>query len=430
MEKYYQQVIFFIALHASFICQPGFGQNQVHIDSLLHELKSAQGITKVKVWNELSWEYHTFKPEKAIDFGNKALGLAQKLNFEKGIALSLHNIGRAYRAEKDFIRSRKYLFWALSPYETIADSIGLAHCLMDIGEMYKLRGDYKQALDKLRRAVDLFEGDGAREGTSRALANMADAYYSLGRYDNALSLAKKSLAISQKLGTNEGVKEASRILAESYADIGDYDKAYDFYRRYTQLKDSVFAVEKAQEFSLMEEKFAQEKKEAEEKMKQEKAEVLAQSQKQRRDTIQYSLIFLIFVGLFVSIFVIGKFDIPAYYIESLIFLTLLLVFRFVLILLVSFTQEFSEGAPLFILAANVMLALMFMPLHKLMEKRLKKRVILEHIQDEKVPVRSIVPKLKNRINQLGNKLKGKDENEKVEIKSNPSSSSRRQAKTV
>ncbi|NJO01518.1 MAG: hypothetical protein HC880_07370, partial [Bacteroidia bacterium] len=214
------------------------------------------------------------------------------------------------------------------------------------------------------------------------MANIADTYYKLAKYQNALNFAMQSLAIAQATGTNQGIQEASLILAEAYANVGYWREAYEYYEMHAHIKDSTFHKEKTREIQLIETKFAKEKREAEEKMRRERAEELARHAKKHRDNIQYSLIFLIFIGLFISIFIIGKFDIPQYYIESLIFLTLLLVFRFVLILLTSISNDISEGSPLVILGANVVLALLFMPLHKLLEGKLKKKVILEQSNED------------------------------------------------
>ncbi|NJO01519.1 MAG: hypothetical protein HC880_07375 [Bacteroidia bacterium] len=95
------------------IVQSAKAQNQVRIDSLLNALNQSHDTAKVWVWMELSAEYHSFNPNKAIQYGEKALHLAQKLDYRQGIGRSLHYIGTAYRAKLDFTRSRKYFFLSL-----------------------------------------------------------------------------------------------------------------------------------------------------------------------------------------------------------------------------------------------------------------------------------------------------------------------------
>ena len=104
-------------------------------------------------------------------------------------------------------------------------------------------------------------------------------------------------------------------------------------------KDSVYKAENALENKLISEKFEKQLKDQLSEIDKKEQAAKSKRIKQRRDNIQYSLIILFFVGLFAAIFVTGKIDIPQHYIESLIFLTLLLVFRFVLIIL-AFSHRF------------------------------------------------------------------------------------------
>jgi Na+/phosphate symporter len=66
-----------------------------------------------------------------------------------------------------------------------------------------------------------------------------------------------------------------------------------------------------------------------------------------------------------------------------------------------FADVYAEGSPMMILVANVVLALMFMPLHKFLEKILKKKVINEHQDEEKIKMSTFIKdKLTNRKKKL------------------------------
>lgn len=392
-------------------------QNQVIIDSLNSALKTAKGTQRVDVWNALGYEYYYFNPEKSLEYSDKALSLSQKESYGLGVGVSMRHSGLAYRSQGDFTQALKHFYIALSYLEQADNLKELGMCLNDIGEVYKSRADYKQSIEKYSRAVAIFEKISYKEGTATALSNLAAVYYKWGKYKAAREFALKSMDIAGEIGTNASIEDASLILSDIYADLGNYAYAYKHYRIYTDIKDSVFRVSKSREITLIENKHEKERKETEAKMQQQIAEQKAKSEKEQRDNIQYSLIFIFFVGLFISIFIIGKFDIPSAYVKSLIFLTLLLVFRFVLIILTSATQTYTEGAPIFILGANVILALMFMPLHKFLEQRLEKRVIEDHKDDEKVKL-----PLFNKANRQDNNTRNRvDQRKKKEkILNNPS----------
>ena len=395
--------IIYIILFYLLIGQNLYAQNQIHIDSLMQELLIAKDTARAQVLTNLTFEYHQHNPEKALEYGQKAIELSQKLKLDHYTARSLRYMGVAYRINRDFTRALKHFYLSMAVSEKIGNKLGVARCLNNMGEVYKYRDSYKEAIDKYKRAVEIFEELGVKEGTANALSNLADVYYRLAKYKSSLHFAMKSLAIAQSLGTNESIKEASLILSEAYARVGNYREAYHFQLLHTSVKDSVFSIEKSKEIQYMEEKFEKERKETAEKIRREKQAEQAMREKNRRNNIQYSLIFIGFIALFGSMFFIGKFDVPQKYVESLIFLTLLLLFRFILILLLPYTETYSEGAPLFTLFVNVILALLFMPLSKLLESRLKKKVIEDHIDDEKIKV-SITPQFRKNLEKIKDKI--------------------------
>lgn len=375
----------------------GLAQNQVRIDSLLTQLPHTQGIKKADIYNELSWEYHNDDPEKAISYAEQALYISQKKDYKKGTAKSLNNIGKTYRGLLEYTEALKYFFLALPFYENEPTlRLEYALCRKDIGDVYKSRGVYKQAMINYHKAKDEFLKLNAKRYYAQVLCNLADVSYKFANYKRAQELALEGLKISRETGSNEGVKEAFLILSEVYANLGNYQEAYQYRVMYTDTKDSVYKAENALENKLISEKLEKEHRDAMTKLVMEKEAEKAMFAKQRRDNIQYSLILLFFISLFVAIFLSGKVYIPQRYVESLIFLTLLLVFRFILIILVSLTSSYTEGAPLFILFVNVILAILFMPMHKFLERRLKKRVIEDVSEDDKLKIAPVIKSILHR----------------------------------
>jgi tetratricopeptide (TPR) repeat protein len=354
-----------------------YAQNQAKIDSLMSQLTIAKDNAQVDVLNELAWEYHFFQSAKAREYGEQALELAQKSDYTKGIALSLRYIGMTYRTDLDFTRAQKYYYLAIALEEKLGNKEGIAQCLQNIGSIYNLRGDFKEALKKYRRAVEIFEEIGHREGTVKVLSQIADVYYKTAKYENALHFAQRSMDLAQQVGKSEGVVEASLILADAHARKGDYQEAYHYHILHTQLKDSNFTLAKKKEIQRIENRFAQEKREIAERMQKEKDDEINKRNQQFRDNIQYAIIGILFIALFGGILLSGRLNIPQAYVESAIFITLLLLFRFFQTILMPFADSYSESSPLVLLLANVGLALLFMPLHGFLERRLKKRVFEE-----------------------------------------------------
>ncbi|MCU0443666.1 MAG: tetratricopeptide repeat protein [Microscillaceae bacterium] len=383
-------------------------QNQAQIDILLSKLKTIKDTARTKVLNDLSFEYHTLEPVKAIEYSTQALELSQSLSYTSGTAHSLWHLGLAYQSNLDYIQAQKYFYLALALEEKLNDPLGVARCLNSIGDVYKSRKSYKEAIKKYKRAVEIFEELGERKGTIDVLSNIAEVYHSLAKYDNALNFATKSLDLARVMGTTEGVEQASLILSEAYAKVGKYQEAYDYHLLHIRLRDSTLNVQKRKEINRIEDRFAKEKRDYEERIRNEKAKEEAKQAQIRRDNIQYAMIGIIFIALFGGIFFIGRFDIPQAYVESVIFITLLLMFRFFQVLLMPFADNYSEGSPLVMLLANVGLALLFMPVHGLLERRLKKKVFEETPQTEKLKVRPYLQERWKKFIGIKNKAETKE----------------------
>jgi len=77
-------------------------QIQANINSLIIQLQKAKEDTnKVIILNELGFLYKDFNPEKGITAAKKALYLAEKLNWKKGIAKSNMTIGINFASKYD-----------------------------------------------------------------------------------------------------------------------------------------------------------------------------------------------------------------------------------------------------------------------------------------------------------------------------------------
>lgn len=364
-------------------CSVGWTQNQFKIDSLLNELKTAKDTKKVDVLNGLAWEYRHFQPAKTIENGEKSLELAMQLKYDKGIALALRSIGIAYRVQLDFTKAQKYFFHSLVYEEKTRNKLGIAQCFISIGEVYKYRGNYKEALTKYNRALKLYEELKEKKGTVIALSGMADVFYRWAKYKDAVKFAKQSMALANEIGTNEGIMESSLILSDSYARTGNFREAYKLLNNNTKLKDSITLSEKTREIEQLERRFANELKETEMKMIREKQAEQAKIVRERKNNIQYSLIFVIFVGLFFAIFTFSKYDIPNYVLDGMIFVTMLTFFRFILLAFMPLAETQFGGGPLVTLATNVIIGLMLLPFHKYFESKLKSRIYKSNIGERK-----------------------------------------------
>jgi|GEM_PF-3194319 len=397
----------------SLFAQTAWGQNQVVIDSLQTSIEKAQGKERVVVLNGLAQEYIAFKADKSLSLADEALQLAQKEDDIKGTADSYYFKGFALYQQNDYPQALKNLLQALAIYEKLKDKKGKATSLVLIGQVYKQRDDYKQALDKFKRSFDIFNQIAYTAGKAIALGQMADVNFRLKRYVEALKLAEESLNLAQEANpnssTNETARESCKILAEAHSNLKNFEEAYSYQNIYFGINNDIEKHQKVLAINLQTQKHEREVREKENLYK---ATIRKKEQKEIKefsDTIQYSLIVLIFILLFGGILFVGKLDLSQNMIDTMIFLSVLLLSRFFIVLMMPLAISYGADAPIVTLGANFMLALLFAPLQKFLEKKLKKKVAEDIAEEsEKENLRAQVKQLSEQIEQQEETQASKD----------------------
>jgi two-component system NtrC family sensor kinase len=211
-------VIFIVILSTTFA-----EAQQPNIVSLKHELTIAKEDTnKVKLLYNLSGLYSASHPDSAIAYGQKALDLAEKLNFAQGIYESEMDLGFVLYFSGNYPLALDHGFKALSLAKKISPLLvagtndQLALCYYDLGE-------YNTSLRYLHEALKLVTVD----QQSYLWSDLALVYHSSNQPDSAMLYAKKAY---EKFKDSLRDGYLSNILGDVYAGKANFDSALLFYR--------------------------------------------------------------------------------------------------------------------------------------------------------------------------------------------------------
>ena len=138
--------------------------------------------------------------------------------------------------------------------------------------------------------------------------------------------------------------------------LEEYEKTFG-YKTTNQILELTIAIEK--EFKEAEIKYQEKIKKQKEK---EKARLLAEEE-EYSNNIQYSAIAIFVILLFVSLFIIPKFNISFTLIDGLVFITFLLFYELIVVIFEPKIDEWTDGIPIFKLGLNLLIALLFIPVH-------------------------------------------------------------------
>lgn len=128
----------------------------LRVDSLSKRLPELSDDTsKVSLLDELSDLCRILDPDKGLEYAEQELELAQKLKWEKGVALAYNSIADNYLTKSNFPLALDYYFKAVKINQAIDNDIDLARNYNHISVVYKHQKDYQKSLDYYSKALKI-----------------------------------------------------------------------------------------------------------------------------------------------------------------------------------------------------------------------------------------------------------------------------------
>lgn len=207
-------------------------QNRV-IDSLKQQLAIAEEDTlKVILLAELSSNYTWSYADTGVLYARQAISLAQKLNYEQGIARGQQGMGRALTTLGNYPQAVTYFLSALSTFEKLHEPLHEIWVMTDLALCYRNQSDYVSALKYCRQAIRLSQSNpGAIFDKGYFWGMIASVY----EKDNQLDTAIKYGELAYELHNDwSGILY---VLGSAYAKKGDTKKAMEYYKRAIPIAD-------------------------------------------------------------------------------------------------------------------------------------------------------------------------------------------------
>lgn len=192
------------------------------IDSLKQVLESDQlsTIERIKVNNDLGFEFWIIDPNQSISYGNKALAISVKEDFPPGKAYADRVIGVGHWATGNYEPALKHLYSSKETYERLDDSVGIANCIMNIGMVYADQNDITTALDHFLTANEIFVNQGEDSRVATTYSKIADIYILQKEFDKASDILKKAYNMHNNADFTYGKAESLNRLGLLYKAMG------------------------------------------------------------------------------------------------------------------------------------------------------------------------------------------------------------------
>ena len=270
----------YFSLHIHVLSQPENSEVIINLKEAIS--KANDDSSKVKLLNDLAWEYRIYNVKETRKAAKTALELAQQINFPRGEAEAWNRIGNVEEALGKYDEAIKAYFSALEVDQQLGEHYGigrdyhqiaivyrkkgefekaiehelksisvlksppvnkkktlaLATVYNSLGNVYKYLGQYKNALQYFEEGLGIRESQNDEKGISKSLNEIALVHESMGMYQYALTLHQKSLSIAQAINYKPGMATSYQNMGNIYFKLFELDKALSFYEKSLELKAS------------------------------------------------------------------------------------------------------------------------------------------------------------------------------------------------
>ncbi len=186
---------------------------------------------KVKLLYNLSFSYTAGSyADTALVYAQRALDLAEKLNYEPGIFWSEITLGESFARLGNYPLSLDYNLKALALAKKLDHPLKLCYGNGGLAACYLYMGDYRASLKYEREVIRIMEQSKMNDMYWMWI-QMSKAYHSMGQPDSALLFAK--MAHKEIKGNSSAYIKSvmTPVLANAYAGKNNYDSALLYYRR-------------------------------------------------------------------------------------------------------------------------------------------------------------------------------------------------------
>jgi len=209
-----------------------FGQSSL-ADSLKAVLESLdEDTSKVNTLIAICQEEYSQAPADALLYGNEALDLSEKLDYQKGMALANKSIGLCYYLQGDYWKTINYWQQSLISFEAINDKAGISNIHNIIGAVYYNAGDETRALEYYQMSLEAAKEAADTLRIIIVSLNIGNIFLDIdSTYNKAQEYFLAALPLIESLGDHDTEGTATVNLGEIYYGRGELDTALYYYER-------------------------------------------------------------------------------------------------------------------------------------------------------------------------------------------------------
>ncbi len=222
------------------------------------------------------------KENEALTYYLRSLQTFEEIQNKRGIGIVLGNIGEVLTEQGKLQEAMLYNFKALQISQEEGNQISIGYTFSRIGKVYSLQGNYNKAIEYHLKGLATQETINNRYGIIFQLNHLAETLQKQGKYQSSMPHLLRALTIADSIGYALEKKRSLFLLSQGYDILGEYRQSLAYHRQYTRLQDSLISLETLNKTTQLKESYEAEKREQQ--------IALQQSELERRNVIQWSLV--------------------------------------------------------------------------------------------------------------------------------------------
>jgi adenylate cyclase len=228
MKWFFILLLIFLPEWVSAQAHPG----KIRVDSLLALVPAAKDDTsKVNLLNKVSDALYLAYPDSALVYANKALSLAKKAGWKRGVGMAYNSTGNCFVRKAAFPQAFESYYHALHVFEELGDLDYSGVVSGNIGTVYFDQKEYNKALEYFSKSLSSAHASNNKTGEFQAYGNIGNVYYIQSRYTDALTTMQQALAIATELGETRGILNQMTSIGNVYSAMGKNKEAIAWYSK-------------------------------------------------------------------------------------------------------------------------------------------------------------------------------------------------------
>lgn len=229
MKTVVRNVILFLLLPWSFraYAQPSVAEYVNPRKAAL--LSEKEDTIKVKLLTNISVAYSFSYPDTARIYAQRAIDLAEKVHFEKGLLNANRSLIRSFILSGNFPLALDYGFKAHALAKRIGKPLDIIFATGNLAQCYFYLGDYNTCLKYDRDVVKIVK-EFYPDSIGFICCDISKAFEALNQSDSALYYGKKCYTMLTQWNMAKTSVYVYNILGNAFASNGEYDSAIFYYR--------------------------------------------------------------------------------------------------------------------------------------------------------------------------------------------------------